>query len=138
MTTNKTELPSQGKALALVLAVILVVWFNTKSCKSENDKYDAAQAATMPVVPTLNDTLAKSELRAVVFLKLEYGVQREDIDLAVQSWYPAQKMEVCKWRIRSGGQHMMVVTQTKLVGSDMNSFDAYHTWDVKVVNKYSE
>ena len=95
---------------------------------------------TAPAIPApkLDDTLRKSEIRAMVFLKLEYGLKDEDIAIAAQSWYPNQMMEVAKWRVRAGMRHIMVVTQTRFTGTDINSSDAYHNWDVKIVNKFSE
>ena len=136
-TTQKTQKAPVGSIIfTIVIVACLCVYLGGKrdnGAQGAEKSTDVVKAA-----PTLNDTLAKSEIRAVVFLKLQYGAKREDIELAAQAWYPEQKMEVCKWRIRNGMEHMMVVTQTRLKGNDINSYDAYNTWDVKVVNKYSE
>ena len=131
------DITGAGTIGAVILLVIIVAWL-AMSSKTEDKPKEASTAASMPTALTLNDTLSKSEIRAVVFLEMEYGLKKEDIAITAQAWYPAQKMEVCKWRIREGMQHLYVVTQTRLTGNDINSTDAYNTWSVKVVNKFND
>jgi len=133
------------KQVILIIAVVGAIIIAVRGCSSIDDaeKKDAARVSdvvpvntTAPVaaVPTLEDTLRKTEIRATVFLKMEYGKSREDIDIVAQQWYPAQKMEVVKWRVRDGMAYVYVVTQTRVEGdySDANNMS------VKVVNKYRE
>ena len=111
--------------LLFVIGCVFFVWL------VGDEKKPAYQAAPVIVVaPTLDDTLRKAEIRAQVYLKVEYGMP--DAVMISESWYPAQMMEVVKWRAAD----LIVVTQTKFIGTDIKSSDAYHNWSVKVVNKY--
>ena len=122
----------------ICFVIVLYMVHTVFSCGESGPDKPWEHVAPVAAAPTQADTLRKAEIRAHVYLKLEYGKEYDDIALVNEGWYPNQMMEVVKWRVRDGMAHWMVVTQTKFIGTDIKSSDAYSNWDVKIVNKWRE